>query len=93
MAFKTMPKETVLRLLEDTEDTVSEPLSDLMSEIKSTRCPSCNLPLVPKPDLEVPFNPDSHIPRFHGQCTQCGLVMDVHTGDIHTYPTKRDVLE
>ena len=91
MAFKTMPKELVLKLLEGTEDTVTEPLNELFAKIKNTPCPSCGISLIPKPDFEVPFNPDSHIPRYLGYCSECGLVMDVHTSEVHTYPTKRDV--
>jgi RNase P subunit RPR2 len=91
MAFKIMPNDVILKLLESAEDTLTGPLNDLFSKIKDTLCPSCDSPLIPKPDLDVPFSPDSHIPRYLGCCPLCGLVMDVHTSKIHTYPTKRDV--
>lgn len=91
MAIKTMPKELTIKLLEETEDTLTEPLNELLSSIKGTPCPSCGVPLIPKPDFETPFNRDSHIPRYLGSCSECGLIMDVHTSEIHAYPKKRDV--
>ena len=92
MPFKTMPEEETLKLLEGTKDTVTEPLNELFSKIKNTLCPSCGIALVPKPDFETPFSPDSHVPRYNGYCSECGLVMDVFTSKIHTHPMKRDVL-
>lgn len=91
MAFKTMPKKDIIKLLEGTEDTVTEPLNELFSKIKNTLCPSCGIPLILKPDFDVPFNPDSHVPRYLGYCSECGLIMDIDSSKIHTYPTKRDV--
>jgi RNase P subunit RPR2 len=79
MAFKTMPKEKILELLEQHEDTVSEPLQEIFSRIKSTPCPNCDVPLTPKADLKHLFIGDSHIPRYLGYCGECEYTMDPNT--------------
>lgn len=87
MAFKTMPKELVLKLLEGHEDTLSEPLQELHARIKAEACPSCGIPMVPRPDFERPFTSESHIPRYQAYCTPCDLVMDIDTSKI-SHPKK-----
>ena len=79
MAFKTMSKEVILKLLEQHEDTLSEPLEKIFSQIKSMKCPNCDLPLSPKADLDNPFVGDSHIPRYLGFCGECEYTVEPPT--------------
>jgi RNase P subunit RPR2 len=79
MAFKTMPKELILKLLEKHEDTLSKPLETIFKKIQSMKCPNCDLPLAPKADLENPFIGDSHIPRYMAYCGDCEFTMELPT--------------
>ena len=81
MAFKTMPRELILKLLEEHEDTVTAPLQAIFKQIKSMKFPNCDLPLSPKADLDNPFIGDSHIPRYVAFCGDCEYTAELPTTD------------
>ena len=92
MLFQTMDRELLLKLLEDSEDTLTEPLQKKLEGIKNMRCPSCKSSMAPVPDINNPFG-NSDIPRYLASCTQCGCMVEPDTKNVIDTPTIRDVPE
>ena len=90
--FQTMDRDVLLKLLEGSEDTLTEPLQKKLDGIKNMRCPSCNSAMAPVPDVNNPFD-NSDIPRYLASCTQCDCLVEPDTLKVVEAPIIRDAPE
>ena len=85
MHFKTMPRDILMKLLEEAQDTLSEPLKKSLDAIRAIDCPNCGGVVVPEPKIDAQgkvFRPGSNVPIFYAACSACGMAIDPETGIV-----------
>ena len=83
MHFRPMPRDILVKLLDEAEDTLSGPLKEVLDAIRAMDCPNCGGVVVPEPKIDANgkvFRPGTSIPIFYAACSACGMAVDPESG-------------
>lgn len=89
MKFKPMARDVLAKLLEDSKDTLTEPLNEELDKIRGMSCPNCGSAMVPEPKIdsgENVFKAGTHIPIYYASCGSCGTSVDPETSLVIRTP-------